>query len=81
MDAFNLHWLAELDVPTSALVTFAASIIFVLLVFKLVVLSNDAEAPVTFRIPVPEQCQQGWEGEVLDEPAIKVLIPPTAQYY
>jgi len=36
------------------------------------VASLEDEAPVAFRIPVPEQCTPGWEGEVLDEPSIKV---------
>lgn len=36
------------------------------------VASRADEAPVAFRIPVPEQCTPGWEGELLDKPSIKV---------
>ena len=34
--------------------------------------SLEDETPVSFRIPVPEQCSSGWKGELLDEPSIKV---------
>lgn len=34
--------------------------------------SLEDEAPVDFRIPVPEQCAPGWEGELLDKPSVKV---------
>ena len=78
MDADTLHWLSQQDIPASAWVTFLASVAFVVLVFKFVVLSNDAEAPVTIHVPPPEQCQPGWKGEVLKEPAIKVASPPIA---
>jgi len=36
--------------------------------------TREDETPVSFRIPVPEQCSPGWEGEMLDEPSIKVDI-------
>lgn len=34
---------------------------------------NDDERPVSFTIPLPEQCKPGWKGEVLDDPKIKAL--------
>lgn len=34
-------------------------------------LNNDDERPVSFTIPLPEQCKPGWKGEVLDDPKIK----------
>lgn len=34
--------------------------------------NNDDERPVSFTIPLPEQCKPGWKGEVLDDPKIKV---------
>ena len=72
MDAFNLHWLSQQDIPLSATVTFLVSVSFVLLVFKFAVLSRNEESPVSFRVPLPEQCDRDWKGPILDEPAIKV---------
>lgn len=36
-------------------------------------LTSDTEQPVDFSVPLPKQCEPGWAGEVLDEPAIKVV--------
>jgi hypothetical protein len=36
------------------------------------VLKTDEEAAVPFTVPAPEQFKPGWQGEVLDEPSIKV---------
>ena len=72
MDAFNLHWLSQQDLPTNVVVTFLVSIVFVLLVFKFAVLTDNEERPVTFSVPLPEQCNSDWKGEILDDPAIKV---------
>lgn len=33
---------------------------------------GDAEAAVEFVVPLPKQCEDGWEGEVLERPALKV---------
>ena len=80
MDAFNLQWLSQQDIPLSVIVTFLASVSFVLLVFKFVVLSGDEESPVTFKVAAPEQCKPGWEGKILDEPAIKVRFISLQQH-
>lgn len=33
---------------------------------------RDLEHPVHFVVPFPEQCQEGWEGRILDNPSIRV---------
>ncbi len=50
-------------------VTVALIILIVTLYFTF--FSNDEERPVSFSMPMPEQCSPGWEGEVLDSPSIK----------
>ena len=69
MDAFNLHWLSQQELPLWELVTFLASVVFVICIFKAVVLTEHDEAPVSFKVkalepPSPEA--------ILKEPAIKV---------
>ena len=34
----------------------------------------DAEAAVDYSVPLPQQCQPGWKGEVLEKPSIKVCL-------
>lgn len=43
-------------------------------VFAYRVFSVDHEASVDFSVPVPEQINSGWKGEVLDKPSIKVSV-------
>ena len=47
---------------------------FVFSVFKVVVLSDDGEAFVKFKVPIPEQCAPEWKGEIMAEPNVKVLF-------
>ena len=37
------------------------------------ILVTDDEAPITFAVPVPEQCKPEWKGRILDEPSVKVM--------
>lgn len=46
-------------------------ILTLLITTYLTLLKNDEERPVSFTIPLPEQCKPGWKGEVLDGPKIK----------
>ena len=55
----------EVLIPICAILTFIITIYFTLL-------KNDDERPVSFSIPLPEQCKPGWKGEVLKDPKIKV---------
>lgn len=48
------------------------SVVFVFAAFKIIVLDDDKERVVEFKVPVPKQCSPEWEGEVLEEPTIKV---------
>lgn len=60
------------QVPWLEISIFLVSTSLVLIVFRYTVLNNEDERPVTFKVPVPEQCSPGWTGEILDEPSIKV---------
>lgn len=33
---------------------------------------GESEAAVDFEVPLPKQCEPGWQGEVLQEPSLKV---------
>ena len=70
MDIFNQ--LPE-DVPWLEILIFIISITLVWTVFYYVVLNDSNEQPVSFDVPIPEQCAAQWKGEVLDQPSIKVF--------
>ena len=58
--------------PWPEISIFILSVISVCVAFKIIVLRDDEEEPVKFRITVPEQCLPEWKGKVLEDPAIKV---------
>lgn len=35
---------------------------------------GESEAAVDFEVPLPKQCEPGWQGEVLQEPSLKVCL-------
>lgn len=35
---------------------------------------GDSEAAVNFEVPLPKQCEPDWQGEVLQEPGLKVCF-------
>ena len=70
MDILN-HPPAQL--PWLEIAIFVSSVVFVFAVFNHVVLDDEKDGPVNFKVPVPEQCSPEWKGEVLQEPTIKVL--------
>lgn len=35
-------------------------------------LTTSRETPIPYTIPIPEQIKEGWKGEVLENPSIKV---------
>ena len=51
------------------------STVFLFAVFKVIVLDDDEERIVHFKVPIPEQCSPEWKGEVLEEPTVKVPSP------
>ena len=75
MDTLNhlINNLAQLRWPEISI--FVLSVAFVCVAFKIIVLKDDEEGPVKFRITVPEQCLPEWKGKVLEEPVIKVPFP------
>ena len=38
----------------------------------IILVKPDSEAAVDYDVPLPQQCQPGWKGEVLENPSIKV---------
>ena len=76
MDTLNhhpAHW-PWLEILVSI---FLSSVVFVFAVFKYVVLDDDEEKPIDFKVPVPDQCSPEWKAEVLEQPSIKVAAPST----
>ncbi len=67
----------QAQLPWLEIFIFLSSVVFVFAVFKYVVLDDDEEGPVNFKVLVPEQCSPEWKSEVLQEPTIKVLSHST----
>ena len=65
------------QLPWIEISIFVFSVVFVFVAFKIVVLDDDDERPVSLKIPVPEQCSPEWTGELLEKPTIKVPSPST----
>jgi hypothetical protein len=64
-----------------------AALTWVAVVFATAVLwlttKGDSEAAVDFEVPLPKQLEDGWQGEVLQEPSLKVcfsLIPFSCRF-
>ncbi|KAK0507168.1 hypothetical protein JMJ35_010206 [Cladonia borealis] len=76
----NSNQLPE-NVPWLEILIFILSIGLVLTVFNYIVLNDSNEQPVTFDVPIPEQCGPQWKGEVLDRPSIKVSGSSAIQCY
>jgi hypothetical protein len=55
-----------------------AALTWVAVVFATAVLwfttKGDSEAAVDFEVPLPKQLEDGWQGEVLREPSLKVCF-------
>ncbi|KAL8918171.1 MAG: hypothetical protein Q9208_007523 [Pyrenodesmia sp. 3 TL-2023] len=63
-------------------ISFTILCVFVLLsLARLGSLSKDDEAPVDYRVPLPEQAKAGWTGKVLEKPTIKVSGSSAIQCY
>ena len=62
-------------VPWLELSIFVISIALVFTVFNYTVLNDSDERPATIEVPIPEQCDPKWRGEVLEKPSIKVFTP------
>lgn len=68
------------EVPWLDLIILVISTGFVFAVFNYTVLNDSAEQPISFNLPIPEQCNPHWKGEVLEEPSIKVRFSSTGQH-
>ena len=68
----------DLDV-SKAITAVVVSFLSLWLLYRL--LRSDAEKPVDFSVPTPEQCAPGWVGQELDQPAIKVSGSTAIQCY
>ena len=60
------------EIPWLEISIFVFSIAFVSTIFKSVVLKDDDDQAVNFKVPIPKQCSPEWEGDVLEQPSIKV---------
>lgn len=60
------------ELPKSDSLILIYGAILTLLITIYFTFNNDDERPVSFCIPLPEQCKPGWKGEVLEDPKIKV---------
>jgi len=69
------------EVPWVELSIFIISISFVFIVFNHTVLNDSAERAVPFNLPIPEQCNPYWEGEVLKDPSIKVSYSSRVKHH
>lgn len=63
-----LDWISE-NQSTVALTWVA--VVFATAVLWLAT-KGESEAAVDFEVPLPKQCEPGWQGEVLQEPSLKV---------
>ena len=73
-----IHLVSTLaQLPWLEISIFILSIVFLCVAFKIIVLRDDEEGPVKFRITVPEQYLPEWKGKILEDPAIKVPFPST----
>lgn len=66
------HSIYEESPKPEVLILIFGAILTLLITIYFTLLNNDDERPVSFSIPLPEQCKPGWKGEVLDDPKIKV---------
>lgn len=62
-----LHWVASNT--TTALLTATVVAVASLIVY---LQKSNKEAAIDFDVPLPPQCQPGWQGTVLENPSIKV---------
>ena len=68
----NLSRIYHTQPQAEGLLLAVAIAIVALTAFYRAVLVSDDEAPVTFAVPVPEQCKPKWKGRILDELSTKV---------
>ena len=72
MENLNHFLLSGLPSPEFCIAVTAGVIIVVF--FRYTVLSDGEDSALDVSVPVPEQCKLGWEGRLLDEPNLKVLL-------
>ena len=63
-----------IDLQNSVHIFGTIAVTCVIIAVTLYLLAPGYEVAVQYSVPVPDQCLPGWEGEVLDEPGLKV--PP-----
>lgn len=62
----NINWIVH-HVVTIAFTSVAVAVAVYLL-------KPDPEAAIDYEVPLPEQCEPEWKGEVLENPSIKVRL-------
>lgn len=74
MDTLNHPLPTGLPWPEFFIALAAGAIIYVF--FSYSVIGNDEDSALDLNVPVPEQCKPGWQGKLLDDPSIKVIMAP-----
>lgn len=62
------------QLPWVEISLFVLSVVLIFIAFNYIVLDDDGERPVSFKVPVPEPCSSKWKGELLEKPTIKVRL-------
>ncbi|MCJ1476153.1 Meiotic Sister-Chromatid recombination aldehyde dehydrogenase [Lambiella insularis] len=60
------------NVPWFELVTAFVILVVIYTILTHTVLVDEDELPMSFTVPVPEQCSPEWKGELLEDPGIKM---------
>ncbi|KAF2237812.1 Aldedh-domain-containing protein [Viridothelium virens] len=68
-------------IPSEAAVLSAIFLILFVPILYIILSGPSFEEPVEYDVPVPEQCRQGWDGKILDEPSIKASGSTAIQCY
>jgi Aldehyde dehydrogenase family len=63
---------ADLEDVSPALVTAIVAVVTLLYLFARFTTAGWNEAAVNYDVPVPEQAKEGWKGEILSKPSLKV---------
>ncbi len=72
MESLNHLFPSGLPWPEICIALAAGVIISVF--FRYTIINDGEESALDFNVPVPEQCKPGWEGGLLGEPTLKVVL-------
>ena len=73
MEALHHHLLLPTGLPWPEIIIALAAGAIIYIFYRYTVVGDGEDAVPDLNVPVPEQCEPGWQGELLDEPSIKVV--------